>query len=94
MELTVVVPAYNEESSIGSTVISIRKCLPKAKIIVVDDCSSDATKEIANKEGAFVVSHNANKGYGESLKTGMRMAKSKYTAFLMQTLLMTHAIFL
>lgn len=82
MELTVVVPAYNEESSIGNTIISIRNRLPKAKIIVVNDCSSDGTKEIAEKEGAVVVSHNVNKGYGESLKTGMRMAKSEYVAFL------------
>ena len=82
MELTVVVPAYNEESSIRSTIKSVKKHVPDARIIVVDDCSKDRTKEIAKEEKVKVISHNTNQGYGAALKTGMFAAKTKYVGFL------------
>jgi len=81
-ELTVVVPAYNEEASIKDTIRNIKKNAPKCKIIVVDDASRDKTKDIAKKEKVKVISHNLNKGYGAALKTGMFAAKTKYIAFL------------
>jgi len=82
MELTVVVPAYNEEASIRSTIKNIKKYFPKVVIIVVDDFSTDKTKDIAKKEKVKVISHKNNKGYGAALKTGMLAAKTKYVAFL------------
>ena len=81
-ELTVVVPAYNEEVSIKGTIRNIKKDVPKSDIIVVDDASEDKTKDIARKEKVKVISHNPNKGYGAALKTGMFAAKTKYIAFL------------
>lgn len=82
MELTIVVPAYNEESSIRSAIKSIKKHVPDGKIIVVDDDSKDRTKDIAKEEKVKVISHNINKGYGAALKTGMFAAKTKYVGFL------------
>ncbi len=82
MELTIVVPAYNEESSIRDTIKSIKKYVPNCKIIVVDDCSKDKTKDIAKEEKVKVISHSINKGYGAALKTGMLAAKTKYVGFL------------
>ena len=49
-ELTIVVPAYNEEHSIKDTIANIKKYVPQNKIIVVDDGSTDRTKENAKKE--------------------------------------------
>lgn len=82
MELTIVVPAYNEEASIRDTIRSIRRYVPKAKIIVVDDGSFDNTSKIAKKEKVTVILHKTNKGYGVALKTGLSSAKTKYVAFL------------
>jgi glycosyltransferase involved in cell wall biosynthesis len=82
MELTVVVPAYNEEASIKETIKNIKKYVSNAVIIVVDDFSKDSTKDIAKKEGVKVISHKVNKGYGAALKTGILAAKTKYVAFL------------
>ena len=82
MELTIVVPAYNEEASIKETIRSIRKNVPGSRIIVVDDCSSDRTFDIAKKENARVIRHKANKGYGAALKTGIFAAKTKFVGFL------------
>jgi glycosyltransferase involved in cell wall biosynthesis len=81
-ELTVVIPAYNEEASIKDTIISVKRHVPKCRIIVVDDCSTDGTNKIAKNEKAKVIRHSKNKGYGAALKTGMLAAKTEYAAFL------------
>ena len=79
--VTVVVPAYNEEVSIGETVVAIKKALSKGKvdtyeILVVDDGSSDSTKQNAKKAGAKVLSHPHNLGYGKAIKSGLKLAKN------------------
>lgn len=75
-ELSVVIPAYNEEQSIVTTVGSVRDMLDGAgitgEIIVVDDGSDDRTGELAATTEARVLTHSSNRGYGASLKTGIR----------------------
>jgi glycosyltransferase involved in cell wall biosynthesis len=83
IELSVVVPAYNEAESINDTLERITETLKKMKIshevIVVDDGSTDQTKEIAQKhDGVLVVSHRSNRGYGAALKTGLRNARGEW----------------
>jgi len=70
--ITVILPAYNEEGSIGSIVLLTR--LYADNVIVVDDGSTDRTAEIARKAGAEVIPHNNNKGKAEALKTGFTAA--------------------
>lgn len=61
--LTVIVPAYNEASSIADTIRSLRaQTLPAEEIIVVDDCSTDDTADIARACGATVICPPANTG--------------------------------
>lgn len=61
--ITVVIPAYNEEGSIADTIESIKKqTYPVDRILVVDDCSSDRTGEIARKAGVEVVRTSKNSG--------------------------------
>jgi glycosyltransferase involved in cell wall biosynthesis len=71
-QVTVILPAYNEEVSIGSVVLLTR--LYADKVIVVDDGSSDRTADIAWKAGAEVIVHQSNKGKGGALKTGFAAA--------------------
>ena len=59
-----ILPAYNEEVSIGSIVLLTK--LYADKVIVVDDGSSDRTAEIARKAGAEVIVHEKNTGKGSS----------------------------
>lgn len=68
--ITAIVPAYNEESTIGSVVIGTREFVDH--VIVVDDGSSDHTAEIAGKAGATVIKHPHNIGKGAALKTGFK----------------------
>ena len=71
-KITVILPAYNEEVSIGSIVILTK--LYADNVIVVDDGSSDRTAEIARKAGAEVMVHEVNMGKGRALKTGFEAA--------------------
>jgi glycosyltransferase involved in cell wall biosynthesis len=89
--LSVVIPAYNEESGIrdiASRVLSIEPDLRGAgvgqlELIVVDDGSADRTAEIAaNIEGVTLAVHPHNRGYGAALKTGFEQSRGEYIGFL------------
>lgn len=61
--ITIVVPAYNEEDSIGATIDNLKQqTVPIEEIIVVDDCSSDRTGEISREKGVTVVRTHQNQG--------------------------------
>ncbi|MBP8624043.1 MAG: glycosyltransferase family 2 protein [Methanothrix sp.] len=66
--ITALLPAYNEEVSIGSVVLRARKYADR--VIVVDDGSSDRTAEVAALAGAEVLRHERNQGKGAALRTG------------------------
>lgn len=70
--ITVVLPAFNEEVAIGSIVLLTKHYCDT--VIVVDDGSSDRTAAIARRAGAHVIVHEANKGKGVALKTGFKAA--------------------
>jgi glycosyltransferase involved in cell wall biosynthesis len=78
--LSVVIPAFDEEDAIGQTVKAVKETLAASdiapfEIIVVDDGSADRTREIAAAEGARIVRHLQNLGYGRSLKDGIDAAR-------------------
>lgn len=69
----IVIPALNEEASIGGVV---RKCREVGIPIVVDDGSSDHTCEVSRNEGAEVVRHEVNRGYDAALNSGFDRASN------------------
>ncbi len=71
MRTLIIIPAYNEELTIGSVVALARKY---GDVLVVDDGSSDRTSEIAQNAGAIVVKHETNMGKGAALRTGFDYA--------------------
>jgi glycosyltransferase involved in cell wall biosynthesis len=84
VNVSVVIPAYNESGAIGEAIRLVRRTFEKAavthEIIVVDDGSSDNTAQIAADAGAIVLRHPENLGYGASLKTGIKRARFAWIA--------------
>jgi hypothetical protein len=70
----VVVPAHNEEESLGGTLDEIRARAPGVDLLVVDDGSRDGTSRVARERRVPVVRHPVNLGVGGALQTGMRYA--------------------
>lgn len=70
--VSIIVPAFNEENSIGNVLQGLAAWRDRAEIIIVDDASTDRTAEIAEQAGFRVIRHRLNKGYGAALKTGIR----------------------
>lgn len=85
IDLSIVIPAYNEEKRIGKYLQSIKAHYKKSKlrteIIVIDDGSKDKTASIARKNGVKVFTNNPNRGKGYSVKRGMGLAKGKVLLF-------------
>jgi len=79
--VTVVVPTYNEEGTIGQVLSELTKIEPKVsplEIIVVDDGSSDRTKdEVAKFPSVIYIRHQRNMGKGMALKTGLKIGRGK-----------------
>ena len=77
--LSVIVPAFNEEGGVGPVVEALLEELGKSgqpfEVILVNDGSTDGTAEEAERAGARVLRHATNRGYGASLKTGIRHAR-------------------
>jgi len=69
-EIAVLIPAHNEEKTIGELVSELKKRF--GTVVVVDDGSSDRTGIIATENGATVLRHPVCMGKGEALKTGFR----------------------
>ncbi len=73
--VTVLIPAYNEEQSIGNTIRKIRELYPDFEVLVVDDGSTDNTLRVAMDAGANVWPHPYNIGNGAAIKSGLRIAR-------------------
>jgi glycosyltransferase involved in cell wall biosynthesis len=75
-EVSFVIPARNEEQSIGAIVAKLVTTYPESEIIVVNDGSNDATASVASNAGATVINHVMSLGNGAAIKCGIRHAKS------------------
>ncbi len=80
-KLSIIIPVYNEEKNIISTVKRVNDTLKKEvnslEIIIVNDGSTDRTKELLTKSDLnfSVIEHDCNRGYGASLKSGIKKSK-------------------
>ena len=84
--LSIVIPAYNEEDGIALVIKNLSSNLSKAEIIIVNDGSTDKTEEKAIEEAKkydniYIYTHEFNRGYGAALKTGMSKSTKKYIAW-------------
>lgn len=82
MNVCAVIPAYNEEATIGKIVQETRKYIHD--VLVVDNGSTDRTGEIARKCGAEVVYYGKKKGYGASQRAGQAEAIKRGYNYILQ----------
>jgi glycosyltransferase involved in cell wall biosynthesis len=80
--VTILMPAYNEEQSIGTTVHRLKELYPDFEILVVDDGSTDNTLQVAMEAGANVWPHPYNIGNGAAIKTGLRIAQGEWVIMM------------
>jgi glycosyltransferase involved in cell wall biosynthesis len=74
VKLLILIPAYNEEGAVGSVVEEVRAGMPGTPILVVDDCSEDATRHVAKQAGADVLPLPYHLGLGGCVQAGYRLA--------------------
>jgi glycosyltransferase involved in cell wall biosynthesis len=72
--IAVIIPARNEAESVGRVIAGVRRILPAAEILVVDDGSTDETAAVSAKAGARVVRLPYNLGIGGAVQTGFKYA--------------------
>jgi glycosyltransferase involved in cell wall biosynthesis len=84
--VSIVIPAYNEEKAVGPVIDEVREAMGRTdyryEILVVDDCSTDRTVELARGEGVRVVERSVNGGSGSSRRTGVLAAHGEIVVML------------
>lgn len=79
MNLSVIIPCYNEAETIEQVVLSVRKVIGnEGEIIIVDDCSDDGTRKLLQQDpirsAARVIYQDVNQGKGAALRAGFKSA--------------------
>lgn len=82
MSVSVIIPAKNEAASLKHLLPALALALPDAEVVVVDDGSTDETREVAIQAGARVISHRYSKGNGAAVKSGARHATGDILVFM------------
>jgi glycosyltransferase involved in cell wall biosynthesis len=82
--LSVIMPCYNEASTIPRVIEAVKSIQLEKEIIAVDDCSSDNTLAILQREAerdprVKVVRHSCNQGKGAAVRTGLQYARGEIT---------------
>ena len=80
----VIIPAFNEAKSLPHVFEAVREAELDAEIVLIDDGSTDDTARIAAANGARVIRHPFNMGYGAAIQTGYMYALEHGADLLVQ----------
>lgn len=84
-KILIVIPAFNEQNNIGRVIEEVRQSVPDADILVINDCSLDATSVQARQAGgAMVVDLPFNLGIGGAVQTGFKYAHANGYTHMVQ----------
>lgn len=77
MKLSIVIPCYNERHTIQDIVTAVKRSpIADKEIVIVDDCSTDGTRDVLREQIApqvdKIVYHDVNQGKGAALRTGFK----------------------
>ena len=83
IKFSIIIPVYNSQDSLAECLKSVFNSNYNGyEVIVVDDCSTDSSVEIAKKLGCKVIKHKKNGGAAKSRNTGAKSAKGSILIFL------------
>ena len=82
MNVSIIIPAKNEELGLAVLLPELTESYPDAEIIVVNDGSTDNTEKICLDAGVRVITHPYSKGNGASVKSGARVANGDHLVFM------------
>jgi glycosyltransferase involved in cell wall biosynthesis len=74
VKLLILIPAFNEEGAVGDVVREVRQVMLGVPVLVVDDCSADATRAVAHSAGADILPLPYHLGLGGCVQAGYRLA--------------------
>jgi glycosyltransferase involved in cell wall biosynthesis len=75
--LLIIIPAWNEEATLGTVIAEVRASVPEADVLVVNDGSTDRTSHQARLAGARVLELPVNLGVGGAMRAGYRFAERR-----------------
>jgi glycosyltransferase involved in cell wall biosynthesis len=73
-QVMIITPAFNEEAAIAGVVREVKAVLPDVPVLVIDDCSTDGTREVAKAAGAYVLALPHHLGLGGCVQAGYKLA--------------------
>lgn len=82
---TLVIVNYNQALEIEPFLEQVKKVFPNDRTVVVDDGSTDGSREIAERMGFRVLAHSTNRGVGASIRTGLRHAQTEGSEWVLIT---------
>ena len=82
LDLSIVLPALNEEIGLSKLLPRLKEMLPDAELIVIDDGSTDNTEELCKQNNVIIHKHPYRMGNGASIKHGARIARGKVIIFM------------
>ena len=83
-KILIIIPAHNESANITKVLSDIKHEIKDTDVLVIDDCSTDNTKNIAVKHGAKCVSTIFNLGYAMAVQTGIKYAAQNNYNYVIQ----------
>ncbi|TXJ06181.1 MAG: glycosyltransferase family 2 protein, partial [Alicycliphilus sp.] len=81
-QISIIMPAKNESAALVKLLPRLRQHQPEAEIIVVDDGSTDNTRELCAQHGVTCLSSPYSMGNGAAIKRGARAAKGDVLVFM------------
>ena len=82
MNISILIPVYNESKTIGSLVAALKT--KGLSVVVIDDGSTDSSGMVAKEQGAYVITHLKKQGKGSSLQRGFAyILEKKYDGVVM-----------
>ncbi|VAW72299.1 Glycosyltransferase involved in cell wall biogenesis [hydrothermal vent metagenome] len=80
--LSIVLPCYNEAQNLEPLLVKLKQAQPDAELLLIDDCSTDDSRKIAEQQAIKVIPHLQNMGNGACIKTGIRNAQGEVVIFM------------